>query len=50
MTWNSKGILDDNWAVYMISEKTQFTGWPINIKPHKNSYTEGCVKMRALQQ
>ena len=26
------------------------TGWPINIKPHKNSYTEGCVKMRALQQ
>ena len=26
------------------------TGLPIKIKPYRNSYTEGCVKMRALQQ
>ena len=30
--------------------KVSFTGWPINIKPHRNSYTEGCIKMGALQQ
>ena len=27
-----------------------FTGWAIKIKPQRNSYTKGCVKMRALQQ
>ena len=26
------------------------TGWPINIKPQRNSYTKGCIKMRASQQ
>ena len=26
------------------------TGWPINIKPHRNLYTKGCVKMGVSQQ
>ena len=26
------------------------TGWPIKIKPHRNLYTKGCVKMKVLQQ
>ena len=28
----------------------QSTGWPIKIKPHRNSQREDCVKRRALQQ
>ena len=26
------------------------TGWPIKIKPHRNLYTKGCVKMGVSQQ
>ena len=31
-------------------ESWKSTGWPIKIKPHRNSYYKSCVKMRALQQ
>ena len=36
--------------LFILQLQTPFTGVPICFGPHRNSYTKGCVKMRALQQ
>ena len=48
---NVKNTIMEKHVVKQVTlEEIQYTGWPIKIKPDRNSYTKGCVKMRPSQQ